>query len=408
MTAAVADKGQARAGITAAIMMVFSGLAAIAGGLPLPPFVALGGIIAFPFKAVFELRKDPPWEAMLGTLFVAWAALSWTWSPYDRPDQAIKLVAGVPLYAAFVFAIARLDGRWKARVETAFFFMTFFAALYLFAEFVNGGDVTTSYKVNFENADPDDPVVPFEVARSLGHGVLLIVLFTGPAAALAWREGGPLIGLLLLAITGMTTLGFGMSINVIAFLLGVGAAALAYYSPRGALSAIFGSIAGSFVVTPLILPPIASSLPERLIAMLPLSWEARLSIWEFAGTQLSESPWLGRGLDASRAIDEVTTMRGLEHQLLPLHPHNAPIQVWLETGAFGSILLAFTLVMLGGRIAGARYLSRLQAAAIAWVAVSYFCFIFFSYGVWQEWHLAALAVAIAGTTFLSARPRASK
>jgi O-antigen ligase len=185
----------------------------------------------------------------------------------------------------------------------------------------------------------------------------------------------------------------------------MGGAVLAYYWPRGALSAIFGMIAGSFVVTPLILPPVAANLPERIVAMLPLSWEARLSIWEFAGTLLSERPWLGRGLDASRVIDDVEVMRGLEHQLLPLHPHNAPIQVWLETGAFGSILLAFTLVMLGGRIAGARYLSRLQAAAIAWVAVSYFCFIFFSYGVWQEWHIAGLAVAMAGASFLSARPR---
>jgi O-antigen ligase len=386
-------------------MMVFSGLAAISGGLPLPPFVALGGIIAFPFAAVFDLRKDPPWEALLGTLFVAWAALSWTWSPYDRPDQAIKLIAGVPLYAAFAFAIAKLEGRWKARVEAAFFFMAFFAALYLFAEFVNGGDVTTSYKADVANVDISDPAVQFEVARSLGHGVLLIVLFTGPAAALAWREGGPLIGLLLLAITGMATLGFDMAINFIAFLAGMGGAVLAYYWPRGALSAIFGMIAGSFVVTPLILPPVAANLPERIVAMLPLSWEARLSIWEFAGTLLSERPWLGRGLDASRVIDDVEVMRGLEHQLLPLHPHNAPIQVWLETGAFGSILLAFTLVMLGGRIAGARYLSRLQAAAIAWVAVSYFCFIFFSYGVWQEWHIAGLAVAMAGASFLSARPR---
>lgn len=389
-------------------MMVFAGLSAISGGLPLPPFVALGGIIAFPFKAVFDLRKDPPWEALLGALFVGWAALSWTWSPYDRPDQAIKLIAGVPFYAAFVFAIARLEGRWKARVEAAFFFMAFFAALFLFAEFVNGGDVTTSYKADVANVDINDPAVQFEVARSLGHGVLLIVLFAGPAAALAWREGGPLVGLLLLTITGMTTLGFDMAVNLIAFLLALGAAILAYYWPRGALSAIFGSIAGSFVVTPLILPPIAASLPERVAGMLPFSWEARLAIWEFAGTQLSERPWLGLGLDASRAIDGVEVMRGLEHQLLPLHPHNAPIHVWLETGAFGSILLAFTLVMLGGRIAGSRYLSRLQAAAIAWVAVAYFCFIFFSYGVWQEWHMAALAVAIAGTTFLSARPRSAR
>jgi exopolysaccharide production protein ExoQ len=60
---------------------------------------------------------------------------------------------------------------------------------------------------------------------------------------------------------------------------------------------------------------------------------------------------------------------------------------------------------MGGRIAGAPLLSRLQAAAIAWVAAAYFCFILFSYGIWQEWHMAALAVAMGGTTFLAARPQ---
>ncbi|MEE2525985.1 O-antigen ligase family protein [Hyphobacterium sp. HN65] len=405
MTAALSDKDYVRAGIAAVVILFFTGAAAGAGGLPLPPFVALGGIIAFPWKDVLKLHKDPPWEAMLGALFIAWAALSWTWSPYDNPEQAIKLLVGVPLYAAFAFAIFRLEGKWRARAEAAFLFMAFFGALYLFAEFVNGGALTMSYKLDVEGLEAGDPVARFEVDRSLGHGVLLIVLFAGPAAALAWREGGPLIGLLLLALTGVTTFGFHIQVNILAFFAALGAAIVAYYSPRGALSGIFGLIAGAFVVTPLILPSLASLLPDSIMAYLPFSWETRIAIWEFAGEQIVQRPWLGWGLDASRSIDSVEVMRGLEHQLLPLHPHNAPIQVWLETGAFGSILLAFTLVMLGGRIAGARYLSRLQAAAISWVAMSYFCFIFFSYGAWQEWHMAALAVAIAGTSFLSARPR---
>lgn len=405
MTAAISDKDYVRAGLTAVVIMFFAGAAAGSGGLPLPPFVALGGILAFPWKDFYALRKDPPWEAMLGALFFAWAVLSWTWSPYERPDQAIKILLGVPLYAAFAFALVRLEGKWRARAEAAFLFMAFFGALYLFAEFVNGGDATMSYKANVVNVDPNDPAVQFEVDRSLGHGVLLIVLFAGPAAALAWREGGPLIGLLLLALTGVTTFGFDTQVNIVAFFAGLIAAIVAYYSPRAALSAIFGTIAGAFVVTPLLLPSLASVLPDSWMAHLPFSWETRLAVWEFAGEQITQRPWLGWGLDASRSIDSIEVMRGFEHQLLPLHPHNAPIHIWLETGAFGSILLAFTLVMLGGRIAGARYLSRLQAAAIAWVALSYFCFVFFSYGVWQEWHMAALALAIAGTGFLSARPR---
>lgn len=404
MTAAISDKGQARAGIAAVIFLCLCGIGAGAGGLPIAPIVAVAGLIAFPFRQIIALRKDPPWELMLGVLFVGWAILSWVWSPYDQPDQAIKLIVGIPLYAAFAFALAELRGKWKARAEAAFLLMAFTAAIYLFSEFISGMDATLAYKAGAENKDSSSADVQFEAMRILGHGVLPLILFAGPAAALAWREGGPLIGLLLLAMTGMASLGFGFHVNIVAFIAAAIAAAVAYFWPRGTLSAVFGTIAGAFVVAPLVLPSIFQLLPESVIERLPFSWEARLQIWQFAGDRLAERPWLGWGLDASRVLDGVEVMRGLDHQLLPLHPHNAPIHVWLETGAFGAVLLAFALIMLGGKIAGARYLARVQAAAIAWVAAAYFCFIFFSYGVWQEWHNAALAVAIAGISFLSARP----
>ena len=399
------DTGQARPGITAVIVMFFAGVSAIAGGLPVPPFIALGGLIALPWKQILRLRRDIPWEALLAALFVGWAALSWTWSPYDKADQAIKLLAGIPLYAAFAFAVAHLQGRWRARAEAMFLFMAFMASLYLFAEFVSGGEAPLAYKIAIEGAPAGDQHTINQVNRSLGHGALLAILFAGPAAALAWREGGPLIGLLLIALTGMVSLGFGLEVNTVAFIAASAAAALAYFWPRGALSAIFGGMAGAFVVVPLTLPSVAAALPPAIRSRLPESWEIRLEIWRFTGERLSERPWTGWGLDAGRVIDGEAEIRGTVQQLLPLHPHNAPLQVWMETGAFGAILIALALVMMGGRIAGAPLLSRLQAAAIAWVASAYFCFILFSYGIWQEWHAAALAVAIGGTTLLAARPQ---
>lgn len=399
------DKGQARPGITTVIVMFFAGVSAIAGGLPLPPFIALGGLIALPWQQILRLRKAPPWEALLAALFVGWVALSLTWSPYDRPDQAVKLLFGIPLYAAFAFAMANLEGRWRSRAEAMFVFMAFMASIYLFAEFVNGGEATLAYKTMVEGRPIGEPHTINLVNKSLGHGGLLAILFAGPAAALAWREGGPLIGLLLIALTGLMSLGFGLEVNTVAFIAAFVAAALAYFWPRGTLSAIFGGIAGAFIVVPLTLPSLAAALPEAIRSRLPESWEVRLEIWSFTGGRLSERPWTGWGLDASRVIEGEAEIRDTVQQLLPLHPHNAPLHVWMETGAFGAILITFALVMIGGRIAGAPLLSRLQAAAIAWVAMAYFCFVFFSYGIWQEWHVAALAVAIGGTTFLSARPQ---
>lgn len=395
-----------------AAMFVFamSVIMAAAGGLMIAPLVFVGGLLALPVGALRDFRREAPWEALIAALFLAWAAATWFWSPYDKPDQMLKLVIGVPFYALFALACARLDGRWKARAESFFVFAAFAMAFIFLIEAFTGAAGSWAWREAFEGVPENDPASILHasnmVNKTLGHGVLVLILVAGPAAALAWREGGPLIGLILVAVTIIASFAFSTEVNIVAIFVAILAAVLTYWRPRGMLSALFGLIAGAFVVVPLTLPGLASLLPQGVRDAIPASWDVRLEIWTFAGETLRERLWTGWGFDASRVIDGETEIRGQSFDLLPLHPHNGPLHVWLETGAFGAMLLAFALVMIGGRIAGAPRLSRLQAAAIAWVAAAYFTFIFFSYGIWQEWHLAALGLAVAGIVFLGARTRA--
>lgn len=406
----IGTTGGARAGIAAIAVFALSFIMAAAGGLMIAPLVFLGGLAALPIDAIRTFRKDVPWEALIAALFIGWAASTWFWSPYERPDQMLKLVIGVPFYALFAVACARLEGRWKARAETAFLFATFTMAIGYLMEAITGGAGTWAIKDAIEGLPTGDAATELHarnlVDKNLGHGALLLILMAGPAAALAWREGGPLIGMVLVGMTLIVSFAFSTEVNIVAVAVAIVASGLTYWRPRGMLSALFGSIAGAFVVVPLTLPGLASLLPQGVRDSLPFSWDVRLEIWTYAGDTLRERLWTGWGFDAARVINDQAEIRGESFQLLPLHPHNGPLHVWLETGAFGAMLLAFALVMIGGRIAGAPRLSRLQAAAIAWVASAYFTFVFFSYGVWQEWHMAALALAIAGVVFLGARMRA--
>lgn len=406
----IGTTGGARAGIAAIAVFALSFIMAAAGGLMIAPLVFLGGLAALPIGAIRTFRKDVPWEALIAALFIGWAASTWFWSPYERPDQMLKLVIGVPFYALFAVACARLEGRWKARAETAFLFATFAMAFLFLMEAITGGAGTWAVKDAIEGLPTGDAATELHarnlVDKSLGHGALLLILMAGPAAALAWREGGPLIGMILVGVTLIVSFAFSTEVNIVAVAVAIVASGLTYWRPRGMLSALFGSIAGAFVVVPLTLPGLASLLPQGVRDSLPFSWDVRLEIWTYAGDTLRERLWTGWGFDAARVINDQAEIRGESFQLLPLHPHNGPLHVWLETGAFGAMLLAFALVMIGGRIAGAPRLSRLQAAAIAWVASAYFAFVFFSYGVWQEWHMAALGLAMAGVVFLGARMRA--
>lgn len=126
----------------------------------------------------------------------------------------------------------------------------------------------------------------------------------------------------------------------------------------------------------------------------------RLLIWTYADGLIEQRPWSGWGLDAARRLGAVApdapvpdcARRALNRDtvpLLPLHPHNGALQLWLELGAVGAGLLPLLLLTIvlplrtvtpRARIAG--------SAALAGSAVP----LLVSFGLWQGWWLAGLSV----------------
>jgi exopolysaccharide production protein ExoQ len=70
--------------------------------------------------------------------------------------------------------------------------------------------------------------------------------------------------------------------------------------------------------------------------------------------------------------------------VLPLHPHNAPLQLWLELGLPGAVLFAMIVAGLWLRLSRADWPS-LYAAAAGGSLVTALVVAIGSYGVWQEW-----------------------
>jgi O-antigen ligase len=241
------------------------------------------------------------------------------------------------------------------------------------------------------------------VNRGLGHATVPLLLLAGPAALLARRAGGPVIGIGVLVLAAIAAFSFGTEVNAVAFVLGAVAAALTARWPRPMIAGLFGTVAGGVIVVPVVLPGLIAAIPQGLRDALPLSWVWRLEIWTYVSELIKERPLFGYGLDASRPLNSEMELAGYQIERLPMHPHNASLQVWLETGLVGAALLTCTLVFLGGRIASAPRLSRSQAVATAWVLVTYVSLVLFSYGVWQEWHQAVLALAAMAAMFLGAR-----
>lgn len=393
-----------RAGIAAIVAFALAFPFGIAGSLMIPPAVALMALVAFPVDSAFWRMRQIPWDLVLAGAFLLWAALSFLWSPHDNPGQVWRTGLGVPLYILFALRIGRLEGRWKRRVETAMMFAVLALGLFLLAEAVLDGTATRGFKLAEENFDGMAlRDVNTHVNRNLGHAAAPLIMLAVPVALIAWREGGPLVGAVVIALAAVAAFSFDTEVNTAAFILASIAATLTLFWPRTLVALVFGCVAGALIVMPLALPDFIAQLPQGVRDAMPLSWVWRLEIWAYVSELIREKPWFGYGLDASRPLNAEMVLHGFVVERLPHHPHNATLHVWLETGAVGALLLAAGLVALGGRIAGSPKLSRLQAVAVVWVLMVYVSLIVFSYGVWQEWHQGTVALATTSVLFLGAK-----
>jgi O-antigen ligase len=118
----------------------------------------------------------------------------------------------------------------------------------------------------------------------------------------------------------------------------------------------------------------------------PSSWDARLNIWAFTANQIQTHAIRGWGIDASRTFGFA----------IPLHTHNAAMQLWLELGAIGAALGGVFFSWVAYRIVGVTGESREDGAMAAGTLVTYLVIGGVSFGVWQEWWLALGALAVIG------------
>jgi O-antigen ligase len=72
-----------------------------------------------------------------------------------------------------------------------------------------------------------------------------------------------------------------------------------------------------------------------------------------------------------------------------LHPHNAPLQLWLELGVPGAALFAFGVALVWRALAHAGWPPLFFAAAGGGLTIA-FVGCFATYGIWQEWWLGTL------------------
>jgi O-antigen ligase len=126
----------------------------------------------------------------------------------------------------------------------------------------------------------------------------------------------------------------------------------------------------------------------------------RYYIWKFTLEKAAERPLLGWGFNSSRHIPGGHETIAIGKELMPLHPHNATLQLWLELGIPGLLIAAGSFWLLF-RLRLGRDESPLGFTVLPLTLLGTFIAWNTTYGVWQSWWFSVLALIVV-SLFLSA------
>jgi O-antigen ligase len=373
---------------------VLTALLGYFGPLGFAPLTGLAGLLC-----LFGLGGIRPQQPVIWPWLglALWATVSLAWSPaapfpglvleYPRPEMAtpMKLLFQLAVDAVLISVAAQMC---EASAKRAIWVMTIgMLALgsLLAVEGLQGAPLYQSIKASI-----GQPIRPDLAMRNVGQGIYVLALLFWPAVLCLAGDKIKAFGPFLIATLCLALIVSSITLSADAPLVGLVLGALVFLVVRrtgtaGCTALTLASLIYWLVAPLLILGLVSLGLFDLAKAYLPPSWDARLDIWAFATARITEQPLQGWGMDASRIFEGI----------IPLHTHDAALQVWLELGAVGAVLMAMGWVAIFSLINNLVLRDRNLGAAAAATAVAYLTIGALSFGVWQEWWLALGAIAFA-------------
>ena len=357
------------------------------GNLSFSPLLGILGLVSLVFLPRARIALA---GVLLISVLTAWAVVSQAWSPFHpvggpirtgkdfEAQTALKMIIELVLYTAAVagaITIRPRAGRVGMNILAAGLVVL---TVVLFFEAGNAELIYRAIRIAVHQ-----PIRPDLARRNVARACYELAILFFPVAVHLWRQGG---------LFRAVAVGLGLGVGAACRLLDVDAPMAALAAGLVAMGLfVFAGRIGALVVALgagayFILAPIAAGLIPASHAMADsagkASWDARLNIWRFVGRLIEQRPFRGWGLDASRVFPSQ----------IPLHPHNAALQVWFELGAPGVICLSLFVVWIVTRLEILRNRDPAVAGAGAGSLVAYLVIGGLSFGVWQEWWLALGAI----------------
>ncbi len=374
-----------------------------------PAFIlaVLGALLSLDLSGVRNLIASHRSRLAVGgalLAFVGYGMLSAFWSVDPARSLKVALTLGAVLLGgvALLAAIRHSNARARYLLRQACLIGFGITLALLAFEYATGATLNRIARFGAVNRD-----LPLADMNFIKPAASLLGVFLFPIAAIALSSGRRLLA--AAAVLGSLAAIVFVSVSSAAIAAGAGlfAALLYMLFRRWALRLAAFSVCMIAILMPVIpnlMPPLQTHYTYD--NPFPNSAMHRFRTWQFTAERIAEKPVLGWGLDSSRHVPGgntevevfVTEPDGSNiqfvEQLMPLHPHNWFLQIWLELGAVGMAMLAAVLVLLLQWI-GSVGRSRAQTALLFGQAVAIIGTASLSFGAWQNWWLGAVFLSFA-------------
>lgn len=378
-------------------------LLSIAAYRAIVPVCAIAAVIVF-----FSIGPRQIWTRLLGNnrvligvgvLFVAILALSTLWAPNpERGALTVAKIAGSFLFGTIlIIAMKIIAPETRRRVTIATSIGIVLVVAFLAIDAITDGFLSLS-------------VLQKKVGVYYGHfwlksAAAVVAIGIWPTALILWRSGRPWAAFCLIGAAAAAAYMIGANGVTIAILGGTLIGLV--YSVLGPLRksisiGAFTIFAIVILFQPFIIKQFVSpvSVSEKLTLNKPIAGSTlyRLYIWDFVSDRILEKPIVGWGVGAARNIGDgeiiIDPKWGEIGEAVPLHPHNAFLQLQLELGVMGSILSLIAIGIILWRL----NLSTLSFPARFAGTGLFFAILFqysISFSVWSSWWNAAVLFSLA-------------
>lgn len=383
-------------------MLVLLPVISHAGGLGMALLVFILGILGLIFAIKTDRFEITNFQIAL-IAFLAWLSIASLWSPYKPDDfltNYIKLFLMVMIFYWSRPLFEYAGRRRPRRLQHLLMAMVFFTVGILIIDLLSDLGLTLLFNPADNFNDKIFKIIDAEM--NLGHSITILVLLAAPAGLLMRARLPNTIArpvmVLFLALIGWAAWLNGLTVG----LLGLGGVILGaiagYIYPRRAPKILLGLAIAVIMLAP-VLAFFASNYAASVSPDLPLSWDHRLRMWGYCWQVIADHPLRGAGFDASRTFNETyIASDGREITTVSLHPHNAGIQIWTETGFIGAVMASVVIAALFKPL-GEFIQSRGHAGAVSGVITAVIIISSLTYGAWQFWWWACVFFVV-GTLYL--------